>query len=192
MATVPYLITPEFNNNVRGIIHRAKLFSKEECEAIIEYHKELPMRDGVTNGYAGKELRKSDVWWIHNEGQQRWVYDRLALPVKEMNKLLWKFDLTGMTEAVQLARYTEGSHFDWHTDVGLHATSLRKLSLVVMLSNTKDFEGGKFEVTGQIESGELRQGDAIVFPSFVVHRVTPVTSGERWTLASWVTGPAFK
>ena len=35
-------------------------------------------------------------------------------------------------------------------------------------------------------------GDLVVFPSYVLHEVTPVTKGERNSLVCWVTGPSFK
>ena len=36
------------------------------------------------------------------------------------------------------------------------------------------------------------QGTAVIFPSFVLHRVTPVTQGTRWSLTLWSHGPAFR
>jgi hypothetical protein len=30
------------------------------------------------------------------------------------------------------------------------------------------------------------------FPSYMVHRVTPITSGTRKAIVAWVTGPGFK
>ena len=36
------------------------------------------------------------------------------------------------------------------------------------------------------------QGYVAVFPSYVLHEVTPVTKGTRYSLVSWVTGKSFK
>ena len=40
---------------------------------------------------------------------------------------------------------------------------------------------------------EIRpQGSVIVFPSFVWHRVTPVTKGTRYSLVLWTCGQPFR
>ena len=36
------------------------------------------------------------------------------------------------------------------------------------------------------------QGKLILFPSYVLHEVKPVTKGERYSLVAWITGPQFK
>ena len=37
-----------------------------------------------------------------------------------------------------------------------------------------------------------KQGDLILFPSYTLHEVKPVTKGERNSLVAWVTGKPFK
>ena len=41
------------------------------------------------------------------------------------------------------------------------------------------------------EIPRLEEGSIIVFPSFVEHRVTPVTEGIRYSLVSWFVGPLY-
>ena len=36
------------------------------------------------------------------------------------------------------------------------------------------------------------QGTLILFPSYTLHEVKPVTKGERNSLVTWVTGKSFK
>jgi predicted 2-oxoglutarate/Fe(II)-dependent dioxygenase YbiX len=36
------------------------------------------------------------------------------------------------------------------------------------------------------------QGSLVAFPSFMTHRVTPVTRGLRWSLVTWLEGPPFR
>jgi PKHD-type hydroxylase len=67
------------------------------------------------------------------------------------------------------------------------------VSAVLFLSNPKDYEGGAFEFEDlQTQIDKPTQGSIIVFPSYVKHGVTPVTSGERYTAVCWAMGPAFK
>ena len=92
---------------------------------------------------------------------------------------------------LQLTRYMAGQQYDWHMDLGGGAMSLRKISVVVELAGG-GYDGGGIEVFYGEGSGNriaLSQGDALVFPSFIMHRALPVQSGTRWTLVSWLTGP---
>ena len=96
-----------------------------------------------------------------------------------------------------MARYgaeREG-HFDWHSDIGEGAlASKRKLTMVVQLSAPGAYEGGALEVmpSHHVIQACREQGSATLFPSVLLHRVTPVTEGERHSLTIWAHGPAFR
>ena len=101
------------------------------------------------------------------------------------------FGLSGEMGQLQLTRYAAGQLYDWHMDLGGGAMSLRKISVVVELAGG-GYDGGGIEVFYGEGSGNriaLGQGDALLFPSFIMHRALPVQSGTRWTLVSWLTGP---
>lgn len=106
----------------------------------------------------------------------------------------WGFDFT-YPEEVQMGKYSTGGHYDWHVDAGApHKESnlQRKLSCSILLNDPTEYEGGKFEIE-KIESGlPNSQGSVIVFPSIIRHRVTPVTSGTRYSAVCWAVGAPFK
>ena len=77
---------------------------------------------------------------------------------------------------------------------------IRKLSMTVNLNKPEDYEGGnlKFDFGPHAagkrfhECVEIRpQGSIIIFPSYVYHQVTPVTSGTRYSLVMWTIGQPF-
>jgi PKHD-type hydroxylase len=37
-----------------------------------------------------------------------------------------------------------------------------------------------------------KSGNMIIFPSFFLHKVTPVIKGDRKTLTAWIAGPKFQ
>ena len=82
--------------------------------------------------------------------------------------------------------------YDWHQDY--NADISRKLSIVVQLSNPSDYEGGELEILAHEPkiSIQKKRGFITIFPSYTVHRVTPVTKGTRQSLVAWVSGPKFK
>ena len=69
----------------------------------------------------------------------------------------------------------------------------RKLTIVAQLTRSEEYEGGELQLNpaGQPFTASRGIGDAILFASFVLHRVTPVTSGLRHSLTCWVHGPEF-
>jgi PKHD-type hydroxylase len=92
---------------------------------------------------------------------------------------------------LQLTRYAKDQLYNWHMDLGAGEMSLRKISIVVELG-AGGYGGGGIEVFyGENTNNRiaLGQGDALIFPSFIMHRALPVQSGTRWTLVSWLTGP---
>jgi len=114
-----------------------------------------------------------------------------------LRRAAFGFDLTEFAESPQVARYgaeREG-HFDWHSDIGAGALAARrKLTIVVQLSEPEGYAGGGLELwpDAHVRQVPRVQGQAVVFPSFVLHRVTPVTLGTRWSLTLWSHGPAFR
>ena len=169
------------------------LFNADECRDIIGYHEN---RDHfpASSTAGGESYRSTDVFWLnYSEDRHHWIYDRIAQASHEFNDAHYRFEIEECTN-LQLARYKPGQHYDWHADLGAEGYSRRKLSLAIMLSSLDEFSGSRLQFgTGKfIQDAEMEQGDAIVFPAWQPHRVTPVTDGERWTLVGWWLGPPFR
>ena len=67
--------------------------------------------------------------------------------------------------------------------------------MALLLNDPSEFEGGKFKIKTNSDSEqelELKKGRAWFFPSWTLHKVTPVTKGVRKSLVVWVGGPSFK
>lgn len=118
----------------------------------------------------------------------------------------WNFDLE-FIESVQLSHYYDGNFYDWHTDASPEPVIEhdgkpynRKVSLTVWLNDPEEYEGGEFDLEtggpncdgGRFETFKLPKGTIITFPSYMWHRVRPVTSGVRKSLVLWIKGPPFK
>ena len=103
--------------------------------------------------------------------------------------------MRGALEDFQFTVYhaSEGGHYDWHIDWGL-AQVQRKLSASLQLSDPAQYEGCDLQFQGmrQVEAAPRDRGAVIVFPSFILHRVTPISSGTRKSLVVWASGPKFK
>lgn len=169
------------------------VFTPDECDTIIE----IGNRDRLRSGETGKgvtEYRQSDIRFLHPNRLTAWMFSRITGAVSNLNTQFFGFDLTGFGEGFQFTRYVApGQHYDSHTDMSF-GMNVRKLSLVVQLSDPDTYEGGDLELTvsGEVLTMDRSRGRLVAFPSWTLHRVTPITEGTRYSLVAWVTGPPFK
>jgi len=149
---------------------------------------------GGSNGVVNQVIRRSQVSWLDNTLDTKWVFDKLADVVAKMNAQHFRFDLTGFGESLQLTNYdqSENGMYGWHQDYG--GSVSRKLSMAVQLTDPSEYEGGNLQVMTTSEPKNVRKqrGLIAIFPSYVLHQVTPVTQGSRQSLVAWVSGPAFR
>jgi PKHD-type hydroxylase len=106
----------------------------------------------------------------------------------------WKYFVT-QREAIQFATYGVGQHYNWHTDTFTLSGKEydRKITVVCLLNDPTEFEGGEFELRLYNEyKAPLKKGSVIAFPSILEHRVTPVTKGVRYSATMWLSGPRFR
>jgi PKHD-type hydroxylase len=194
---------PKPNEFVSRVASSPGFLSPEECQKVIELSANLPEEQGgiytkSTNGGAlthersrnREDVRSSKVRWMPPELENMWLYDRLETAIEKLNQA-YRFDLYGF-EMLQVSTYGVGGHFGWHIDTGGEDESTRKLSLSVQLSDSSDYEGGDLEFIGVSGDHPRSIGSLIAFPSFLAHRVTPVTRGTRISLVGWIHGPPVR
>jgi len=163
-----------------------KVFNDKELELIDRVKDEYEEKDANTFG-AGKNHRKSNIRWLPYDDTTAWIFNRLIDCMHEANMSLYDFDWNGETEAIQYTEYDskyEG-HYDYHVDIGGDQQN-RKLSAVVMLND--DYEGGELELYQKDISYALGKGNVVIFPSYMLHKVHPVTKGLRKSLVVWGIG----
>lgn len=173
-------------------------FTAGECERIIATTAGMPADDAMLVGrQRDHNLRQAELVWLDDVDGMGWVMDRLIELVRRSNKDTFDFDLREFAESPQVASYqaSKGGHFAWHSDIGDGPSARkRKLTLVLQLSKPSSYGGGDLEVmpSANVVTASRAQGCVSVFPSFSLHHVTPVTSGERHSLTVWAHGPAFR
>jgi PKHD-type hydroxylase len=141
--------------------------------------------------------RCSKIGWIFPTPDTKRLFEFMQQIVQDANSRFWNYDLWGFHDALQYTTYEgeEKGHFGWHMDAGENSgRAPRKLSISLLLSDPSEYDGGEFEYfDGQPRRLLVKdKALAIVFPSFVQHRVLPVTRGLRKVLVGWVCGPRFR
>lgn len=170
-----------------------RILSDEECERAIALAQAQPFKQGTVNDaeQVARKQRNSTITFLPQGEDSKWLYDRIAKEALRQNAEFWGFQLDG-AEQMQIAQYAPGQHYIAHVDIGMELPySRRKLSVVIQLTDPSEYEGGDLEI--QISGDDIAiaprgRGEMVLFPSWVLHRVTPVTKGLRWSLANWVIG----
>jgi len=166
-------------------------FSESEMAQICAIGDALPKEAAVTGSNSeATDYRISDISWIDEFEESEWIYTRVAELADIANKEMWNFDIWGYLDSFQYTMYKGGGgHYDWHADCG-PGMSNRKLSCVLQLSDPKEYGGGELEMNigSSILQVPKAKGNLCFFPSFLLHRVTPLTWGKRISLVTWLSG----
>jgi len=192
------------------------------CDDIVRYGKQLQDQMAVTGGFGDpkklnksqiknlKTKRDSNIVWMND----RWIYKEIQPYVHRANADAgWNFQWD-FSESCQFTKYNKSQYYDWHCDSWDRPYlkqegdpsngKIRKLSVTVSLSEGGvDYKGGELEFDFRNHDPDkkrnvrkckeiLPKGSLVVFPSFVWHRVCPVTKGSRHSLVIWNLGWPFK
>lgn len=174
-------------------------FSDEDVEQIKQMCAALQLEEAKVgageNAIVDSGVRRTKVGWIKNQPETSWLYDKVAFIARSLNSQFYRFNLYGFVEDLQYTLYEEGDEgfYTWHIDQGAKTNCPRKLSLVIQLSDPSEYEGGELEILTSENPVvvDKQKGLVAAFPSYVLHRVTPVTKGTRQTLVVWCAGPDF-
>jgi PKHD-type hydroxylase len=170
-------------------------FTKEECQAIVNIAKNKDLIQGTTSkDYKITDVRDSKISWLYPSDNLDWLFRRVTDIVLNLNERFYKFDLFGINEGFQFTNYQSPSgKYGKHVDIGTNIV-VRKLSISIQLTNPKEYEGGELYLYDDEKGVAMNkeQGTLIMFPSYVLHEIMPVTKGERNSLVTWVTGKQFK
>lgn len=173
-------------------------FTEDDIKQIINIGDNLTIKDAIVGGDSKviNDIRSSKTAWIDLNPETSFIYDKLAYIARQLNGQFFDLDLWGFVEHLQYTIYDgKDDHYTWHLDRGGSiSTAPRKLSLVLQLSDPSEYEGGDLEIFDAPTPTKIekQKGLVVAFPSFILHRVTPVTKGVRKTLVVWLTGPRFK
>ncbi len=176
------------------------LFTPEQCQMVINAgRKQRPQKAQVGMGRpegSGVDTKKrtTTISWIPFKEMQP-MYNQINEFIQKANRNHFGFGDIQITEQAQFTEYPEGGFYDWHmdTDVNMqHEPPVRKISMTLLLSPENQFEGGDLELMAPGKRAKLKQGHAIIFASFINHRVAPVTRGVRQSLVMWFGGEPFK
>lgn len=181
------MLDNEQNYNERFIPYFIKknFLTKEECDYIIQ------------KGLSESEIDES---YIYNRKKNYYfdfeksdpLFNKISDFVNKVNTKYYKFQME-ILKSVELYKYEKNDFFDYHIDLYKGIASRRKLTFLILLSDHNDFSGGDLQFLSNTERSLPRvKGTIAVYPSFILHRVTKVLSGKRYSLGGECLGEPFK
>lgn len=157
-------------------------------------------------GEQNAKIRQNIIKWIDpNQGQRAHaIWTQVDMVINSAAREFFGYETwVGGTEAIQYTEYNydENSdikdHYDWHIDSNLRSPMPfdRKVSFSLQLTAENEYKDCNLEFSmGDWEDNPIyrQRGTLIMFPSFLTHRVTPITGGTRKALVGWCRGPKFR
>ena len=182
---------------------------RDMCRSIVEAGDRLRLEsDSVDTGVAhqvDRRVRDSDIAYFPVDGRYGPIYEKMTAIFQAANQAAWQYRITRL-EPLQYTAYGRRQHYNWHTDTFDRAYSegselaglFRQLSVTVQLTEADAYEGGDLQIMRSQLDNEITTfsdareiGTAIVFPSFMRHKVAPVAKGRRRSLVGWFLGPLY-
>ena len=174
-------------------------FSKDECEKVI-HEGEKNLQDALVQ-QRGKvpTIRDTKVSFIYSGSNIHDLMQKFVDQVIAESSHFYGCNLKDC-EAIQYTKYEKGMFYGWHTDSALEISDLknnvRDMSASLILSSDQEYEGGSLQmilnnciskdnIVTPHDVQNQKQGTLIIFPSNVLHQVTPVTSGIRKSIVLW-------
>lgn len=193
---------PPQQREVPPYVWHEAMFSPPECQALIRLGEAKGLTQGaIGNGIDGKFEVNDSYRQVRTSRlmpeDAPWAFDRIVERTDSTNREHFRYDITGMYEGLTFLRYDfeEGKpgKYDWHQDIGGGICSLRKLSMSAQLSDPSEYDGCRLRLFTNMDfdPGRVALGDAVIFPSYLPHCVTPITRGRRYALVAWIGGPQF-
>ena len=208
------------NNHLCAAL-RSTIFTPDECTDIIKSALNSWTEKEATILSGKKDINwRNATQFIPPESVQKSVwFQKIINTITSFNndKEGYGFDITSMLEPPNMLMYMapdinpnkKAGKYDWHIDLGAtQITSMRKLSYSILL-NTGEYEGGELEFhignsqevsdndntvkyTRSNQNRPEELGTMILFPSYLTHRVLPITKGTRYAIVGWVHGDSFR
>ncbi|OUR77862.1 hypothetical protein A9Q83_10145 [Alphaproteobacteria bacterium 46_93_T64] len=200
MIVVP---SAPMRNNKTASVYANTVFSEDECDRILATLEENEWEEAMVGGAVEKGVftvekeHRSNYQQSITVDEVGYPLNRIAQEISIANSALWRFDLGGFADddmpwVMNYCR--QGDHNNWHVDLGQAANASRKLGFSLQLTEGDEYAGGDlgFHRVEKDRKELTGKGTLIVFPSFWLHRVAPMTKGARKVVVGWIHGPSFR
>lgn len=174
-----------------SIMHIQQLLSVEELSKIDSLMQQIPFENGKNTATGAAKELKNNLQATRDENPYKRQLQQLVFSAIAMNPVIQAGVMPKNILPPIISKYSNGMEYGWHTDspvMTIDYTIRVDLSITVFLSEPDSYKGGELVIhtpSGFVEY-KLKRGDAIVYPTTKIHRVNPVTEGERVACVTWM------
>lgn len=182
----------------RWFIHRPNLARDVLIDELLDVNKNSKKYKGSVGGAteitdAVLKIRNVDLCLVPYKEHPKLYHSTIGI-AKLLNKDFFGFDISKI-EKITILNYGEGQFYTPHIDTSFEENECRKLTMIIGLTDKNEYEGGElvlFPNGVKPTKIKMNKGDIVLFPTFILHEVTTVISGNRITAVTWIWGSKFK
>ena len=183
-------------------VYKKDFLTKEECNKLIEEGRKNLKKATVFKGEKEESAndprrRNTNVSFFLSGSPVQSIIEKIIDELCSLGSTLYGTHITDI-EPVQYAEYEKEMFYGWHTDSSINPSEKfkRDLSVSLILNRKDEYTGGSLQmitpsgisidnIITPRDVEDQEQGTLIVFPSSMIHQVTPVLSGVRKSLVLW-------
>jgi PKHD-type hydroxylase len=170
------------------------LFDEEQLAKVDEHLSDMILeKGGVVDDFKGKfqslMSRNCKAGWLYADETNEWLFQKIIKAITDVNDRTFKFELDHV-EPLQYLEYGFGQFYNKHVDNGADSVATRKITMVIQLSDPKDYVGGGLTIDSMARTRHAPRGrgSVAIFPSHLPHKANPVWIGKRKALVAWMRG----
>jgi PKHD-type hydroxylase len=164
------------------------VFDEKQVKNIIDDIVKVPFSNGKLTAQGEAKLVKNNQQITHSTSKES---KQLLLNLEReliKNSTFRNYTHFKLFADTMINKYEPGETYGWHYDNHLIKMQRTDISFTVFLSDPESYEGGELELKYQGLTKKIKgkPGQIIVYPTGVLHRVSPVSKGERISMVGWV------
>ena len=179
------------NQTPSSVFQINDLLSAQQLERIDFLLDKIAFEDGKNTATGAAKEAKNNLQASANENPSRRELQQIVFSAIASNPLIQAVAMPKNILPPIISKYGKGMQYGWHTDspvMTIEYTIRVDLSITVFLCDPDSYKGGELEI--QMPTGnvlyKLNKGSAIIYPTTKLHRVIPVTEGERTACVTWM------
>jgi len=177
----------------------SSVFTPSQIDQVVKFCTLTPLEptsDIIKNGkkIPNNNLSRNSKVFNYNDSLKSF-FKTLDNYIGISNKETYNFELNSYLEHRYMEYSTSKEGLNWHLDIGPGKYNKRKLSYSIFANNPSEYEGGDLEIILDHDKTfkvPKEKGNLVIFPSYLLHRVTPITKGVRKVIVGFIGGKPFK
>lgn len=153
--------------------------------------QQIPFEEGKNTASGAAREVKNNMQASREDNPHKRHLQQIVFNAVAMHPLIQSAVMPKNILPPMLSKYQDGMAYGWHTDspvMTIDYTVRADLSMTLFLSDPASYDGGELEIhtpSGYV-TYKLDRGDAVIYPTTRLHRVRPVTRGQRVACVTWM------